>query len=80
MKPSLAKAQVGLAQLGSTQVQESAHSHAYQCLTQTPWGTVISDCLLRTCDWRRTWPSEACRFQEAFGESSKKQESTDVDS
>jgi hypothetical protein len=34
--------------------------------------TGILDSLLRTCDWSRTWPSEACRLQKAFGESSKK--------
>jgi hypothetical protein len=34
--------------------------------------TGILDSLLRTCDWSRTWPSEACRLQETFGESSKK--------
>jgi hypothetical protein len=35
--------------------------------------TDIPDSLLRTCAWSRTWPSDACRLQEAFGESSKKQ-------
>jgi len=35
--------------------------------------TDIPDFLAGTCDWSRTWPSEACKLQEAYGESCKKQ-------
>jgi hypothetical protein len=41
--------------------------------------TDIPDCLLRTCDWSRTWPSEACDLQKAFGESSKRQASNSIE-
>ena len=35
---SLTEAYAGLTQVGSREVQESANYHAYQWLTQTPWG------------------------------------------
>ena len=77
---SLTEAQVALTQLGSSEVQESANSNALPVADTDALGdnsTDIPHSLLRTCDWSRTWPSEACRLHEGLykglGESSKKQ-------